>query len=227
MTGSSDAAYHSLLTRILSGEYPAGTRLREEALAASLAISRTPVRQALQRLQAEGLVQMQHNRGATVVGYGDRQVDQILELRSMLEGYAAREAASHIDGGRLAEMASLCEAMEAELVTGSTPRFQLISELNLEFHRAIHMSSANQYLVSIISGIIRFPLVVRSFSQYSAEEMQRSFSHHRELVAALAAADGSWAESVMHAHVGAAHASLRRSRIDGVQAVVAVDREAK
>lgn len=227
MTGSSDTAYQSLLTRILSGEYPAGTRLREEALAASLAISRTPVRQALQRLQAEGLVQMQHNRGATVVGYGDRQVDQILELRSMLEGYAARQAAAHIDEEQLAEMSSLCEAMEAELVTGSAPRFQLISELNLEFHRAIHTSSANQYLVSVISGIIRFPLVVRSFSQYSMEEMHRSFSHHRELVAALGARDGTWAESVMHAHVSAAHVSLRRTRIDGMPAVVAVDGEAR
>lgn len=207
-----DAIYQELLTGLLTGGYPAGSRLREEALAASLSTSRTPVRQALQRLHAEGLLELQPNRGALVTEVSSREVDQIFELRAMLEGYACREAASRVGGPQLEQMAELCDRMEHELHGDHETDFAKISQLNLQLHRQFHEGSGNRYLVSLLAGVIRMPLVIHSFRHYTPAEMARSFAHHREILAALHANDGRWAESVMNAHVSAAHASLRRAR---------------
>lgn len=209
-----DDVYEQILAGLLTGNYPTGSRLREEVLAAALGTSRTPVRQALQRLHAEGLVEIQPNRGALVTEYSDREVDQIFELRAVLEGYAAREAAAQIDMEQIEFLSRACEQMEERLEAGSDADFAEISQLNLQFHRGIHSASQNRLVGVLLVGVIRLPLVVHSFQHYSEAELRRSFAHHREIVAALAAADGIWAESIMRAHVHAAHASLRRARGD-------------
>ena len=208
----SEAIYQDLLTGLLTGRYPAGSRLREEALATSLGTSRTPVRQALQRMHAEGLVELQPNRGALVTECSSRDLDQIYELRGMLEGFACREAASRIDCDQIDHLEQLCDQIEHELYGDQDTDFATISRLNLEFHGQLHESSGNRYLVALLGGVIRVPLVTHSFRHYTHDELTRSFAHHREIVAALRANDGRWAEAVMHSHVSAAHASLRRAR---------------
>lgn len=209
---ASEAIYQDLLTGLLTGRYRAGSRLREEALATALGTSRTPVRQALQRMHAEGLVELQPNRGALVTECSSRELDQIYELRAMLEGYACREAAPRVEEVQLDRLARLCDQLEQELHGDQETDFSTISQLNLDYHRLLHESSGNRYLVALLGGIIRVPLVIHSFRHYTPDELTRSFAHHREIVAALRAKDGRWAEAVMHAHVSAAHASLRRAR---------------
>lgn len=204
--------YEQLLAGLLTGTYPTGSRLREEVLAASLGTSRTPIRQALQRLHAEGLVEIQPNRGALVTEYSDREVDQIFELRAMLEGYAAREAAAHISSEQADALAAVADQMERRLEVGGDADISEISQLNLQFHRSVHSASGNRLLGVLLTGVIRLPLVIHSFRNYSPDEMRRSLAHHREIAAAIAAGESAWAESVMHSHVHAAHASLRRAR---------------
>ncbi len=82
--------------RILAGVYPAGHHLRENALATDLKVSRTPVREALQRLAADGLVDLSRNRGARVTGFTGEELDEIYGLRVLLEGYGAKLAATRM-----------------------------------------------------------------------------------------------------------------------------------
>lgn len=214
MSTAAEAAYQVLLEDILGATYREGTRLREAKLATEMGVSRTPVREALRRLSAEGFVYATPNRGVVVAGFGDADVGEIFELRALLEGYAARRAAGcGMSSTQLAQIRDLCRRMEsAERGEGSL-RFEVIARLDLSFHRLIHERAENARLLTVLSGVLLLPLVRHTFSHYTPAEISRSFHQHRELVDALEAADADWAESIMRAHVRAAHASLRQSRM--------------
>src|SRR5258708_39086223 len=87
----------SLRDRILSGAYAVGFHLRESQVAAELGVSRTPIREALQRLAVEGLIDLYPNRGARVAGWSEQELEEIFGLRILLESYGARLAAPRID----------------------------------------------------------------------------------------------------------------------------------
>jgi DNA-binding GntR family transcriptional regulator len=211
VTAVADLAYKAVRESILSGAEPPGARLREEELAASIGVSRTPVREALRRLQAEGLVEILPNRGAVVVGWPEDELDEIFDLRTLLEGYSARRAAGHTTAEQLAELHRLCDTMDLRMADLTEEAYGEITDLNLHFHRVVHGAAANRRLLPLLAGIIQAPLVHHTFHRYTHEELARSFAQHRELVQALAAGDPDWAESVMHCHVRAARASLRRA----------------
>lgn len=210
MSHSSARAYRELRAAILSGAYPAGERLREERLASCLGFSRTPVREALHRLATDGLVRLQPNRGAEVVGWSEADLEELFELRVLLEGRAARRAAEQgtadLDG-----MRERCTAMEAYLEAPDENAYDEITRLNLEFHRAVHQGTGDRLLPDLLNRVIDVPMVRHTFHEYSCAELQRSFSQHRELVEAIAVGDGKWAQAVMHTHIRAARAALRGS----------------
>lgn len=209
MSQASARAYEGLRREILTGVHPAGARLREEQLADTLGLSRTPVREALHRLESDGLVQMTPHRGATVTSWSDEDFNEIFDLRVLLEGHAARQAAARgvdVDGLR-----SLCAAMEQQLHALDEHAYAEITRLNLEFHRTVHRAAGERLLPDLLSRVIEVPLVRRTFSQYSTAELQRSFTQHRELVEALSLGDGEWAQAVMHSHIRAARATLLRA----------------
>jgi DNA-binding GntR family transcriptional regulator len=206
-----ERAYEALLEGILSGAHPPGSRLREEELAAAIGLSRTPVREALQRLHAEGLVDEFPNRGAVVADL-DADLDDMYELRSLLEGYGARRAATRATAEQLYELDDLCTKMEDYGRRTGRRRLDVISQLNTRFHRELHAAGRNARLMPLISGLMLLPLVRHTFHHYSEEELQRSLAQHRELVEAIRARDPVWAEAVMHAHVSAGRNSLRRQQ---------------
>ncbi|QGK70549.1 FCD domain-containing protein [Allosaccharopolyspora coralli] len=210
MSHASARAYEGLRKHILTGVHPAGARLREEQLAETLGLSRTPVREALRRLEADGLVQMTPHRGAQVTTWSTEDFDEIFELRTLLEGHAALKAATRGDVD-VSGLRSLCEAMEQRLDALDDRAYEDITRLNLEFHRSLHRAAGERLLPDLVSRVIEVPLVRRTFDQYSAAELQRSFTQHRELVEALNAGDGQWAQAVMHAHIRAARTALLRA----------------
>jgi DNA-binding GntR family transcriptional regulator len=211
MAKAVDQAYENLRGDILSGVHPVGTRLREEVLAAAIGTSRTPVREALRRLHAEGLVEVQPHRGAVVAGLGDDDIDDIFELRLLLEGYGARRAARTATSVHVRALERLCGEMEQCLDRPEPHKFDEIARLNLDFHRTLHAAGGNPRLLPLLSSLMVMPLVRHTFDRYSPGQLARSFSHHRELVAAIDARDPAWAEAVMHAHVTAARSSLSRN----------------
>lgn len=205
-----DAAYVALREGIVSGEHAGGTRLKEEDLAAALGLSRTPVREALRRLHAEGLVQVEPRRGALVATWSAEELDEIFELRALVEGYGAGRAATRVSDAQVAHMEGLCDAMEEAAGRPGGPDHERIGALNSELHAEVHRAASSRYVAQLLTSLVQMPLVMRTFQRYQPDELARSMGHHRELVAALRARRAEWAEAVMHAHVEAARVALRR-----------------
>jgi DNA-binding GntR family transcriptional regulator len=206
MARATDTAYEALRQMILSGEAEAGSRLGEAELADALGLSRTPVREALQRLGADGLVEVLPHRGARVVSWTRDDLTEIFELRGLLEPYAAARAARlGLDEPALAELRALCDGMEQAVADGALGR---VAQLNSRFHAAIIGASGNRRLPTMLASVMHAPLILGTFRRYDAEAMARSMNHHREVVSALTAGDPAWAESVMRSHVRAAAAHL-------------------
>ncbi len=199
-----ERAYEAIRSGIFSGEHPAGSRLREEELAERIGVSRTPVREALRRLDAEGLVEFMPNRGAHVASWSDDDLREIFALRALLESFGARLAAARIDHETLAGLRELCDAMDLALTGEGPDQVERVAELNNQFHQGVLAASGSNRLPLLLSSLVEAPLVYRTFRRYSAEQVARSMSHHRELLAALEIGDGEWAESVMRSHVLAA-----------------------
>lgn len=204
---AAEHAYRSIREQILSGQRPGGQWLREGDLATIIGVSRTPVREALRRLAAEGLVRHERNRGVQVQSWAVEDLDEIFSLRSVLEpwgcGLAAMTGAADLD-----MLEGLADEMDAAAAR-RRPDVDAITELNNRFHHAILTASGNRRLGDLVSSVVQVPLVWRTFSHYSPAALRRSLAHHHELVDALRARDPAWAESVMRSHVRAAWSSLR------------------
>lgn len=205
---AADRAYAAIRGGILDGTFELGARLPEEDLAARAGVSRTPVREALRRLAAEGFVTFVPNRGAQVASWTEGDLQEIFELRAMLEGRAAALAAMRVTAGQLDAMADLAGRMEAAAQQGTAGALDRVAELNTTFHRTILIAAASPRLSAMLGAVIVVPLVHRTFHRYTPAALRRSMNHHRELLAAFAAGDPDWARTVMQAHVLAARAEL-------------------
>ncbi|MBB4930451.1 DNA-binding GntR family transcriptional regulator [Lipingzhangella halophila] len=211
MVRAVDRVYALVREGILDGRYAPGVHLGETELAESIGASRTPVREALRRLEMEGLVEVLPHRGARVVEWAAEDLDEIYNLRMLLEGFAVARAATRITSKDLDRMEELCGLMEEAAAPGPRQDLDRVTELNAEFHGLARSAAASKRLVTMLNSVVQLPLVVRTFHRYSPEDLMRSGAHHRELVAALRAGDAMWAESVMRSHVLAAKTVLLRS----------------
>ncbi len=207
MAKAAETAYEAVRAGILSGEFARGQRLREEELALRAGVSRTPVREALRRLDAEGLVEFTPNRGARVVAWSAQTLEDNYEVRAMLESYGARLAAERITDEELDSIAQIAARMTALSRKGAAAADEL-TVLNGDFHRAILRASRHTQLDTIVRGIMDTPLIFRTFQRYGVERMRTSVRQHEELVQALRARDGVWAEAVMRAHILAARSTI-------------------
>ena len=214
MSRAADLAHSALRAAILEGRRAPGERLGEIEIAAELGLSRTPVREALGRLGSEGLVDLLPHRGARVRSWTADDLDETYELRAALEGLGARRAAARIGAADLDRLAALA----AEMVTvdpslGHRPPgdFADLAALNARFHALIVGAAGSDRLAATLAGLVQLPLVMRTYRRYTDAALARSHAHHHEIVDALRAGDGAWAESVMRSHVLAARAVLLRS----------------
>jgi DNA-binding GntR family transcriptional regulator len=210
-----ERAYRSIRHDVLSGRFQPGNSLPEERFAAELGLSRTPVREALRRLGAEGLVEILPNRGARVPIWTPTDVDAIFDLRLRLEGYAARLAAARSDRQAVADLTVLAETMERQSRTKRGVQFD-IPVLNNEFHLRIVDASGSPRLLALTANVVSVGLVSHTFRVYTSADLQRSMHHHREIVDAIEHGEPEWAESVMRSHLLAARCVLRANQaIDG------------
>ena len=211
VTAAADRAYGALRDGILDGRYGFGDKLGEIEVAEELGLSRTPVREALRRLGSEGLIEVLPNRGARVRTWTAQDLAETYELRAVLEGLAARRAATRIEPPALDEMDRLATTMvTVDPSLGHRPagEFGELAALNARFHELIVTAAGSAQLASTLQGLVQLPLVMRTYRRYTPAALARSHSHHREIVDALRAGDGGWAESVMRSHVLAARAVL-------------------
>ena len=194
---SSDVAAEVIRQAIIDGRLAPGARLKEEGLARELGISRTPVREALRLLQTEGLVDAAPNRGATVRVHDADELEDLYQLRALLEGYAARRAATRVSDNVVALLSSSCDRFDARPdgdIRG------LVKE-NHFFHNTILEAAGSMRVAEMVGKVIVLPLVYRSYIWYSPEQRRISGHYHRQITKALGARDAERAELVMKEHV--------------------------
>ncbi len=195
---ASAAAGEVIREAIIDGRLPPGQRLKEEELARELGISRTPVREALLLLESEGLVESIPRRGATVRSYAVSDLDDVYQLRALLEGHAARRAAARISPADVTRLEKSCDRFDR--LRAEDDLLDLVKE-NLLFHSVVHEAAASDRLAALIRKVIEIPLVYKSFYWYSPEQKVISQHYHRQLARALKLGDGERAELIMKEHV--------------------------
>ena len=194
---ASVAATELIRQAILDGRLEPGSRLKEEELARELGISRTPVREALLMLQAEGLIETTPNRGAVVRTHDADDLIDLYQLRALLEGYAAGQAATRISEADLIVLEESSDRFDA--IAGDDVR-ELVRE-NMLFHSTIHAAAESPRLSGMIRRVIELPLVYKSYVWYSPDQKRISAHYHRQITNAMRARDGDRAEHLMREHV--------------------------
>ncbi len=218
MPTASERVYESVRQAILAGDYPASTHLTAAGIGERLGVSRTPVREGLRRLHAEGLVNFVSNHGAYVVGYSTSDLADLYDLRASLEPRAAQLAAQRIDHGQIDELAQLCDRMEAAAAGDEDTRLHDIARDNDRFHRIIARAAGSRRLTANLEPLFEAPIALKTFSRYSRRALQRSMNHHRELVSAFSERDSDWAHAAMACHVYSARSTFRVYFANGTRA---------
>lgn len=206
-----------LRKRILAGELAGGTRLFEVPLAEALQISRTPVREAMARLADEGLLDRARGGGFVVRTFGLADVVDAIELRGVIEGTAARLAAERgVDPAALERIAGVVARLDhcfAEMP--DCLDFEGYSELNVEFHHQLAGLAGSEVIRREVERVTRLPfaspsafLLDRADIAVFQRTMETAQQQHRELVAAIAAREGTRAEALAREHARTARRNL-------------------
>jgi DNA-binding GntR family transcriptional regulator len=204
MSKATDKAYDRIRELILTGSYAAGAHLKEERVAEDTQVSRTPVREALRRLSNEHYVKYVPNQGVFVSTWEDDDVEVIFDLRALLEGYSAYRAATRISAEQIAELERCAAAIEELCREHTSDNHRKTIEHNHRFHEIIIQAAASSRMHRILSWLVEMPMLLKTIDRYSADDVERSNHHHRELIVAMKARDGRWARSVMESHLLAA-----------------------
>lgn len=208
MSKASELAYRHIRNAILEGELPPGAQLREEQLAESCGVSRTPVRDALRRLEAEHFVRRTDSQRTFVTDWSIDEIEEAFVLRGMLEGHAAARAAERIDAAAIDELArhnrGIKTAADARPINAVS-----FLEHNREFHAIILTAAGSDRLSALVATIIEQPIVTRTARRYDRSQILRSFTEHEELILAFRRRDPAWAGAVMTAHIRRASHAYR------------------
>jgi DNA-binding GntR family transcriptional regulator len=205
---ASERALADLRELILAGDLAAGEHLGEVELADRLGLSRTPVREALTRLAAEGLVALEAHRGARVTSFSREDLHGIFDVRRALEPRATARAAAHATAADLDALEVLAARMLAVGAPGPDQDLDALVDLNRDFHARLLDLARAPALGAALANVVHTPVVTRTFHAYDAASLARSLAHHVEIVAALRAGDGDWAGAVMASHLGNARAVM-------------------
>ncbi len=204
-------AYSRILEEIRTGQLRPKARLTETELAARLSISRTPVREALRMLEADGLVEHVPRVGAAVRSLDYAEVMELYEMRVVLEGTAARLAARAASDLELAEL----ETINAEMAEAADKL--RVAELNRVFHLALLNAAKNRFLIRAMSTLQKTLLILGPSTLGDEARQAEALDEHRRVMAALRTRDGSAAERAMRAHIEAA----QRTRLRLIRAHIA------
>lgn len=199
-------AYLTLRRRLADGTYPPGSHLREEDLAAQLGVSRTPVREALRRLDAEGWLRVVPNQGAFAAEWSRQDIEEIFDLRALLEAHAAEHAAAGPTAHGIAALRAACEAGEAAMPATDLATIERVSDANVRFHQALWEMSGQSRTRAMLASLAVPPMILRNFRNFDETNLRRSLAQHREMAEAVAARNPGWASAVMRAHVQAGKA---------------------
>lgn len=208
------SAYHRLLDEIRDGALLPGDRLRETELAERLGVSRTPVREAIRQLEADGLVAHVPRIGATVRRLDYAEVMELYEMRAVLEGTTARLAARAASDVEIDELETLNNQLAA---IGTGPE---AARLNRIFHATLLDAAKNRFLARSMASLQRALMILGPTMLSDSTRAKAATAEHEEILKALKTRDGDAAEKAMRAHIEASQrlrirALRARTQIDG------------
>ncbi len=199
-------AYDLILEAIDQGLYKPGDRLVESELAERFGVSRTPIREALQRMETQSLL-VRDGRSLIVAALDHNQLAELYVVRGELEGLAARLAAKH---AAPEEVRVLLDMLEADRALMADP--QALARANRRFHRQIHLASHNRFLVQQLDLVHRSMALLASTSLVAEGRPERALEEHAAVVRAIEAGDGEAADRALREHIS--RAFMTRLRLD-------------
>lgn len=197
-------AYEQVRAAIVENRYAPGQRLIEQRLAAELGLSRTPIREALRILEAEGLVVSERNRGAIVRPLSPTEVVDLYGLRIRLESYAAELAAARITEQELAALVDAADefgAVRRDVDVATLDGVRRLNEANRRLHDRILAAARHDRLATMLARTVDIPLVFQAFRSFGPAEIERSDTFHHLIVDAIARGDGGRAAALMAEHI--------------------------
>lgn len=195
-----EETYGAIRRAILDGSLRPGERIVEQQLAETLSVSRTPVREALLKLERENLV-ARVGRGMAVRRYSSDEVRDIYNLRAHLESYGARLAAERITDSELGAMAHIQDEMDREPLEMTADVIRALSRDNQRFHAMVVRCARNAPLDRCFAQVFQLPLLYKAYLYFDEERRRRSDHDHRELIEMLRAGNGAAAEEHWRRHL--------------------------
>lgn len=201
-----DEVAAKLRERIFSGALVPGGFIDEPALCAELSISRTPLREALKVLTAEGLVRHEPRRGCFVSQVTEQDLDEIFPVIALLEGRCAYEAARNATDADLQALDQLHERLQRN---AGARRITEYYETNFAIHEAIIVLANNRWLAQVIGDLRKIVKLARLQQLHAPGRLEQSLSEHMAVYAALKARDAEGAEAAMRTHLTRQRVALR------------------
>ncbi len=201
-----DEVAAQLRDRIFAGELVPGTFLDEVRLAEQMQISRTPLREALKVLKAEGLVRHEPRRGSFVNEVTEQDLDEIFPVIALLEGRCAREAAINASAADIGELEALHDKLNRH---ARARRINDYYTANFAIHEAIITLANNRWLAQVIGDLRKIVKLARLQQLHAPGRLEQSLSEHMAVFAALKARDPEGAEAAMRTHITRQREALR------------------
>ncbi len=203
-----DVVFNTLRKAILKGELKPGERLMEIALAERLGVSRTPVREAMRKLELEGLVVMIPRRGAQVANITEKDLNDVLEVRIALENLSIENACTRMTEEQLSQLWEAAKVFERTMADGNLVK---LAEADVAFHEVIYQSSDNRRLNQVLNNLRE--QIYRYRVEYLKDEETRNLlvKEHEELYEAIKARDVKTAQKISFRHIENQREAIVRS----------------
>ena len=205
-----ETAYEIIRDKILKGEFPLGSRLREDLLAEEISMSRTPVREAINRLLADGLIINRARKGLYLIQPEDREIEEYIDIRSSLEKLSVEKCIGNISAEQKETIFSNLQKFKAAL---DREDFETCNILDADFHMAIARIADNQKLLALLKELSAFFQLVRRTEKrtHPREKNEQTFKEHSRIVEAILAGDVDAACRAMTVNIETMRTNLHKN----------------
>jgi DNA-binding GntR family transcriptional regulator len=200
MSKISDRAYQIVRGKILDGTIRPGSQITEDDIAVLCGVSRTPVREAMQRLLADMFLERSDSQRWSVSKWSNESIEDLFAVRAMLESHVADRAARAMTDEMLTRLKATSSAIR-EAIALPVPDVDGFLRENAEFHRLILDAAGSELLVTMMRRLMLVPIVHQTAQRYSRRRLEQSLADHDDLISAFEAHDASLASAIMTLHI--------------------------